>query len=526
MKVLVTTSGIGSRLGELTDFTNKSLVPVGDKPALGHIIEAYPHDTSFVVTIGHYGELVRQFLEVAYPDRLIEIVAVENFSGPGSSLAQSMLEARSLLQEPFIYNAGDTIWSGLNTDLTDVNWLVGQSGGGSNLYASFDSVGQRITSIHPKGSAESDYLYVGIAGVVDYEEFWLRLDKLCSNLSSSSELNDLSVISEMIAAGHTFEARYVQTWHDIGSLEGLAKARASFDVSLPTLEKRDEAIFYINGHVVKFFADEKICAGRIARSGILAPEVPSITRFSKNWYAYSFVEGTSLGHRVTPAIFERLLTWAEVSLWGREHELVSETDFNEALLDFYFRKTKSRLEKFFQRSGLADKPTKINGKLIPSATTLVDRVRKSGALQGKPSTIHGDFILDNLIFTGSSFVAIDWRHAFGSFSGVGDLYYDLAKLRHSLTMNHAKLEGHRFECSFDRDEVWVDVDRKASLVACESVLEDYVSHRNLDMQQVELLTPIIWLNMAPLHSHPLDMFLHFYGRLMLSEALSNIEAHR
>ena len=51
-KVLITTSGIGSRLGDLTKYTNKSLVRVGDKPAISHIIESYPEDTKFVVTLG------------------------------------------------------------------------------------------------------------------------------------------------------------------------------------------------------------------------------------------------------------------------------------------------------------------------------------------------------------------------------------------------------------------------------------------------------------------------------------------
>ena len=45
-KVLITTSGIGSRLGKLTDFTNKSLVRIGDKPAISHIVEYYPKNTS------------------------------------------------------------------------------------------------------------------------------------------------------------------------------------------------------------------------------------------------------------------------------------------------------------------------------------------------------------------------------------------------------------------------------------------------------------------------------------------------
>ena len=44
-KVLITTSGLGSRLGELTDYTNKSLVRINDKPSLSHIIESYDKKT-------------------------------------------------------------------------------------------------------------------------------------------------------------------------------------------------------------------------------------------------------------------------------------------------------------------------------------------------------------------------------------------------------------------------------------------------------------------------------------------------
>ena len=64
-KVLITTSGVGERLGKHTKHTNKSLVKVGDKYAICHIIENYPDDTTFVVTLGHYGDYVKDFLEMA-----------------------------------------------------------------------------------------------------------------------------------------------------------------------------------------------------------------------------------------------------------------------------------------------------------------------------------------------------------------------------------------------------------------------------------------------------------------------------
>jgi len=37
-KVLITTSGLGSRLGELTNYTNKSLIRIANKPAISYIV--------------------------------------------------------------------------------------------------------------------------------------------------------------------------------------------------------------------------------------------------------------------------------------------------------------------------------------------------------------------------------------------------------------------------------------------------------------------------------------------------------
>ena len=76
-KVLVTTSGVGSRLGSLTDHTNKCLVSIGRKNSLAYIIESYPPHVIFVITLGHFGKHVREFLQISYPDRFFEFVEVE-----------------------------------------------------------------------------------------------------------------------------------------------------------------------------------------------------------------------------------------------------------------------------------------------------------------------------------------------------------------------------------------------------------------------------------------------------------------
>ena len=81
-KVLITTSGIGSRLGNLTEYTNKGLVRVGKKPSISYIIESYPEDVEFVVTLGHYGDHIKGFLELAYPDLNLSLIHISEPTRP------------------------------------------------------------------------------------------------------------------------------------------------------------------------------------------------------------------------------------------------------------------------------------------------------------------------------------------------------------------------------------------------------------------------------------------------------------
>jgi NDP-sugar pyrophosphorylase family protein len=107
--VLITTSGTGDRLGMLTKYTNKSLVNVGDKYAICHIIENYDQDTEFIITIGYFGNIVKDFLLLAYPKHNFIFIEIDNYVGPGSSLGYSLLKSAAYLQKPFIFHCCDAI---------------------------------------------------------------------------------------------------------------------------------------------------------------------------------------------------------------------------------------------------------------------------------------------------------------------------------------------------------------------------------------------------------------------------------
>ena len=81
-RVCIPTAGTGSRLGDLTNFINKSLVGIANRPTLSHLIEQFPADAEFVIVLGHKGHLVREFVELAYPERQFLFAEVAPFEGP------------------------------------------------------------------------------------------------------------------------------------------------------------------------------------------------------------------------------------------------------------------------------------------------------------------------------------------------------------------------------------------------------------------------------------------------------------
>ena len=109
LRVCIPTAGTGSRLQELTRYLNKSLVAIANRPTLCHLIEQCPADAEFVIALGHKGHLVRQFLELAYPERTFLFAEVSPFEGPGSGLGLSLLACREHLQQPFIFMSCDTL---------------------------------------------------------------------------------------------------------------------------------------------------------------------------------------------------------------------------------------------------------------------------------------------------------------------------------------------------------------------------------------------------------------------------------
>lgn len=510
-KVLITTSGIGSRLGDLTDFTNKCLVRISDKPAISHIIEKYPKNTKFVITLGHFGNQVKDFLEIAYPKYNFEFVEVDKYTGTGTSLAYSILQAKDYLQCPFIFNACDTILDDKPFALEKIkeNFCLGSKVEDSSQYSTLLIDKGRVLSIKNKGEKDYDAAYIGICGIKDYKLFWDKLERAYSLQSSDTSLFDGTAINEMIPE---VKFKYIQTdkWFDMGNIGELEKTRKYFKTSSEVLEKKEESIYFYDEHVIKFFYNKNVSENRTLRAEKLRGLVPNIVDSKNNFYKYKKVDGKLLADSVNEKSFRKLLNWAEKNLWiKKEHE-----DFSNLCYKFYFEKTKKRIEDYKYKYG--DSVQIINGIEVPLAIDLVSKINTDWLCDGISSQFHGDFILDNILETENGFCLLDWRQDFGGSLEVGDVYYDISKLNHNLTVNH-KIVNRGL---YDSNESNCHILCNSKLVACKQILKNFIEEKNLDFKKVEVLTSLIWINMAPLHDYPFSKFLFNFGKYNLYRSLN------
>jgi thiamine kinase-like enzyme len=521
-KVLITTSGIGSRLGEITKYMNKALVRIGTKPVISYIIEQYPATTKFTLTLGYFGKQVRDYLELAYPEREFEFVCVDNFEGEGSSLLYSLFCAKEKLQEPFIYHACDTI----TTDTIfapDHNWIAGYRGGGSSAYASLSTLGNRVSEMHFKGYINSDFLHVGLVGIHDYVAFWKKAEEVLQKRSSDSSIGDVDVLKELVH-NYEFNILELKSWYDMGNVDSLEVARkAMSDNDFHVLDKLAESIYKVNGSVIKFFHNSEVLANRVKRVGYLNNTVPELSGVKENFYKYDYVKGDLFSRVANRSNFLSLIKWAEAELW-KPHPNADNAKFKSDCEDFYVIKTNKRIEEFFKKKSVIDKKDVINGEVIPKIYDLLASIDIDVLCSDMPTSFHGDFILDNIIMTGQSeFKLIDWRQDFAGNLDAGDKYYDLAKLSHNLVVNHELIDNNHFKIEINSDSsINLNIHRLQTLVECEQLYFEHLKKQNINIKKVLLLRSIIWLNMSPLHHHPFDLFLYYFGKYQLSKAINYI----
>ena len=517
-RVLIPTAGTGSRLGGLTKFINKSLITIGNKPAISYIIEKFPVETEYVIPVGYKGELVKEFLKLAYPERKFYFADVNPYEGEGSGLGLSILSCKEYLQQPFIFCSCDTIVKGDIPQMGE-NWMG---------YADRQDIGQYRTLLlkegivtdiceKGKGSIEENKPYIGLAGIFDYKNFWLKMEENKRVAIQIGESFGLKALLDKKPKGVYFD------WYDTGNLNELEITKNAFkNENAPNiLDKANEAIWFMGNKVIKYSDDTKFITERVKRAQEIKEYIPQIEAYTNHMYSYQYVKGKVMSEVVTLPNFKKLLDYSK-EFW--KETTISDNEkiaFLDSCMKFYKTKTFERVELFYKNFKKQDGEESINGVKMPTLKFMLDKLDWEWISDGTPGRFHGDYHFENILYDDKKgkFIFLDWRQNFGGSITIGDIYYDFAKLLHGFIICHELIAKEYYLVDWNDRSITYDFYRKQILVECEGEFYKWLFENGYDVKKAKALTAIVYLNIAALHHNPYGLLLFSLGKKMLFDCL-------
>ena len=506
--VIIPTAGTGSRMGNYTKNLNKALLPYKDKPVLAHIIDNFPRDTRFIIPVGYLKDQIKDFCAVAYADRNIEFIDIDDWTSSKSGTGYTLLQCKNFIDTPFWYVPCDTYFDQplervRDNDCYFVKTVPEQD---THLYTMFDKKNTfTIQDIKFKQSTPGDWqAFTGLMYIHDYRGFFTRLES-----SNSNEFIGIIKIGSDTAT--------LSTWLDFGCptiyQTALSKSQ-KFDFT-----KKDELTYICNNRVVKWWHDGSVAEKKYKKT-LANPQVcPPNCTYSGNYMAYDFWQGKTLYEFNNPVAFNELLYWLDTQVWYKV-----DADIRKEAIEFYRTKTLGRIYKFLEKYPNLPSVDNIDGVAVKDYRYYLNKIDwdyfAETALSG---FVHGDLQFDNVIINSAGeFKIIDWRHEFAGIVEYGDIYYDLAKLAGGLIINYANIKNHNFNIEVDGSSVTLSIPNVDHISVYQEKLKQYIEASNLDYNKVQQLVPIIFWNMSPLHTAPFDTFLWYLG-IKLFQELENAQ---
>ena len=509
--VLLLAAGKGERLGDLTTNINKALLPINNKAIISSIINKFPDNYEIVVALGYKGDIVKEYCELAHPNRKFIFVNVDDINSTNSGPGYSALKCKEYLNRPFYLAVADCI---IDSELPpqDGNWLGVYPTSYPEKYSTVksDTKGNILDFANKNHKGFND-AFIGLASILEYDIFWSELENNMQNGEIVSAFSNPSKYSN-------FSIKRSE-WLDTGTLDDLNRTKNYFNDNPLSLHKETSEITYKEDKFIKFHPNLDNILNKSKRAEILNGLIPSDFASTNNFISYNWEEGLTLYTYNDIDLYRKFLSVLDSNItksktWVGNKELYK---------SFYITKTENRKNKFIDRFGKKyyTKKYNVNGNNYDSLENILLGINLKNLFNNPMYNLfHGDLQFDNIIYNkkNDSFKYIDWRESFGGSTEGGDIYYDLAKLYGGCIIPYNLAKNDDF-IRYTEGVAIIDYGFNVpdELSQFKNEYEKWLINKGYDLNRIKLMTAIIFLNMSPLHSKDFSKMLWFKSIEMLSD---------
>ncbi len=193
----------------------------------------------------------------------------------------------------------------------------------------------------------------------------------------------------------------------------------------------------------------------------------------------------------------------------------------ELIADFYQKKAENRLRALsnqgeFWQHLLTEPAIQLNGRPINGlgsnwfrVSAFVSKLARSDDV----GVIHGDLCFSNILYDISNQIIrlVDPRGSFGRKGVYGDVKYDLAKLRHSISGLYDFIVADMFAVRLRGTEFELEIFGNDFSEELTAHFDELLRERGWDLREIRFLESLLFLSMVPLHDgkfeRQLAMFL-------------------
>lgn len=361
---------------------------------------------------------------------------------------------------------------------------------------------------------------------------------ITNNIRVAEGEYQLSNVINLYKQKYLIKAHNISTWVDVGSVENY------LDAQYKLIQHRSSNSFHINElatgkTITKQGQADKINneinwileVDKISPDIVLKLYDTTINSYEMDYCPDPLLSKIYLYEDVTPEkfgeIISNLLLVVNKGLW-QKRSYTNKINIVKECKDMYVNKPTIRLAQWsdWNRFKNSNNLT-INRLQITNIESRINKIAQYLASNHKPivGIIHGDFHFGNIFYNekNMSFKLIDPRGSFGEHKGIdGDIYYELAKLRHSYQGMYDSILDGLYTIEIDEQTFNIRFGPRKSRHI--NLLDNAISKLGYDLNIVKMIEFTILLSLIPIHHDSKNNQLAFFLQaLLLSEEICNLE---